>query len=120
MSTPSRTGASRKNFVASFLLSVILIGSIISSTLLMGLTISPQQAWAALPSAPTLTAPSNGQVIIDRTPLFDWGSVSATPSVTSYHLLVDNNNDFSSPEIDVTVASSLTAHTPGTDMAFGT
>ncbi len=99
----------------------ILIGSIISSTLLFGLTISPQQAWAALPTAPTLTAPSNGQVIgNDRTPTFDWGSVTASPSVTAYRVVVDNNNDFSSPEINITVSASPTDHTPSADMAFGT
>ena len=110
-----------KRIFTSILLAIILIGSTISSALLIGLSVIPQQAWAAPPgTAPAQTAPSNGATTTDQTPTFDWNSVSATPSVTTYHLLVDNNNDFLSPEINVNVAAPTTQHTPSSNLALGT
>ena len=121
MSGPTGSGLpARKNFVTSFLLALILIGSVISSASLLGLTISPQQAWAALPGAPGLSSPSNGSTTFDQTPTFDWNSVSVTPAVTSYNLLVDNNADFLSPEINVKVNAPTTDHTPSSNLALGT
>ena len=51
MDRPSRKGLPKK-ICYLFLLLVVLIGSSISSIGLMGLTISPQYAWAAVPSQP--------------------------------------------------------------------
>ncbi len=110
----------RKRIFTSFLLSLILIGSTISSALLLGLAVAPQQAWAALPGTPGLSAPANGSTTTDQTPTFDWNSVSASPSVTSYNLLVDNNADFLSPEINVNVNAPTTDHTPSSNLALGT
>ena len=103
-----RRFARQKSF-RFFVLSLILIGSTISSASLVALTISPQQAWAALPTAPTLaTNPANGLITTDTTPTLDWNSASASPAVTSYHLLADNNNDFLSPEFEASVLAPTT------------
>ena len=64
------------------------------------------------PSAPSLSSPSNGSSTSDTTPDFDWSSVS---EATSYRIQVDNNSNFSSPEIDTTVLSSN--YTPGSALS---
>lgn len=69
----------------------------------------------AAPSAPALVSPSNGSTTADYRPVFDWNDVSGS---TSYNILVDNNSDFSSPEIDQNPASST--YTAPADMAIGT
>lgn len=50
------------------------------------------------PPTPTLVSPSNGSSAANQTPTFSWNAVTGA---TSYNLLVDNNSDFSSPEISV-------------------
>ncbi len=62
------------------------------------------------PSAPSSSSPADGSSINDNTPLFDW-SDSADATAITYELLVDNNSDFSSPEILETgiTASNFTA-----------
>jgi hypothetical protein len=69
-----RNGTSQKNFVTSVLL-VILIGSSISTIGLMGLTISPQEAWASHLAAPVLESPTNTAVTNDNTPTLNWADV---------------------------------------------
>ncbi|MFA7123825.1 MAG: hypothetical protein WC212_07290, partial [Candidatus Delongbacteria bacterium] len=69
----------------------------------------------AAPSAPALVSPSNGSTTADYRPVFDWNDVSGS---TSYNILVDNNSDFSSPEIDQNPASST--YTAPADLAIGT
>jgi Chitobiase/beta-hexosaminidase C-terminal domain/Bacterial Ig-like domain (group 3) len=111
-----------KKIVTSFLLLLILIGSTISSALLLGLTVSPQQAWAAVPNAPTGLSPATGTFTSDQTPTFSWNRVLGANAATSYDLLVDNNNDFGSPEINVNVpqpGSNPVYHTPSTNLAEG-
>ncbi len=54
------------------------------------------------PSTPTLLQPSNGAVITNRTPEFKWAnSTDANLDTLTYQIQVDNNSDFSSPEINV-------------------
>jgi hypothetical protein len=90
-------GLPGKKIVSSFLLLLILIGSIISSALLMGLTISPQQEWANHLPPPTLLAPANNAVTNDNKPDLDWSDVSGVSGGGSgYTVQVDDNNDFSS------------------------
>ena len=89
MSDP-RDLPTRKKIFASFLLSIILIGSVISSTSLLALTISPQQAWANHLLPPTLLAPANNAVTNDNKPDLDWSDVS---SAASYTVQVDDNSD---------------------------
>ena len=84
MKRPTKTGSlSRKNSVNSFLLSLILIVSIVSSVLLLGSTVTSQQAWATHLAAPVLESPTNGQVTNDNTPSFNWADVS---TATGYQL----------------------------------
>jgi serine protease AprX len=66
----------------------------------------------SVPSAPSLSSPSDGNTISDDTPTFSWGSVSGA---TSYRIQVDNNAGFSSPEIDTTTSSSN--YTPTTALS---
>jgi hypothetical protein len=51
------------------------------------------------PPIPTLIAPENGAEISDNTPTFTWTSVS-DPSGVTYRIQVDNDPDFSTPEVD--------------------
>lgn len=69
----------------------------------------------APPGTPTLVSPTNGSTTADYRPAFDWNDVSGA---TSYNILVDNNSDFSSPEIDQNPVSST--YTTPADMAIGT
>jgi hypothetical protein len=55
------------------------------------------------PPATTLVSPTDASTIATSTPTFDWEDVSGA---TQYEILVDNNSDFSSPEINTTVAVS--------------
>ncbi len=63
-------------------------------------------------SAPSLSSPTNGSSTYDATPDFDWSSVSGA---TSYDIQVDNNSNFTSPEIDTTTSSS--DYTPGSSLS---
>lgn len=67
------------------------------------------------PGVPTLVSPTNGSTVADLTPTFDWNDVT---DADSYTILVDNASNFSSPEINQTVASST--YTPGSNLAAGT
>ncbi|MCX8015302.1 MAG: hypothetical protein N2748_04710, partial [candidate division WOR-3 bacterium] len=66
------------------------------------------------PIAPTLLTPADGALTNDPTPDFDWSDVMGA---TEYHLQVDNDNNFSSPEIDVKITTSN--YTPTTPLADG-
>jgi len=61
------------------------------------------------PGAPTLHAPANGVTISDNTPTFEW-TVGA--DATRHRLLIDNNIDFSSPIVDVTLDAPENTYTP--------
>lgn len=65
------------------------------------------------PTVPVLISPGNGSLVTDFTPLFNWNN-STNPSGTTflrYELQVDDNDDFSSPEIEETT-------TPATESQF--
>jgi uncharacterized repeat protein (TIGR01451 family) len=53
------------------------------------------------PDAPTLLEPANGTKTTDNTPSFRWMAVVDNSLPVTYTIQVDNNNDFSSPEINV-------------------
>jgi len=55
------------------------------------------------PDAPTLSLPANGSTSNDNTPLFDWNDPTYA---YRYHLIVDDNSDFSSPVVEQTDLSS--------------
>lgn len=58
------------------------------------------------PDPPTLISPTDTSSTTDNTPTFEWNS---STGATSYHILVDNNSNFTSPEInEYTTATSFT------------
>lgn len=63
---------------------------------------------------PTLLSPLDSALTTDLTPTFDWTDIDGA---VSYNLLVDNNSDFSSPEIDTDPVVST--FTPASDMGEG-
>ncbi len=63
------------------------------------------------PPTPALVSPSNGAVLSDSTPTFDWTSVS-DPSGVTYDIQVDNDPDFSSPEVNVAGLTDNTYTSP--------
>jgi len=67
------------------------------------------------PSAPALVSPTNG-LHVEDTPVFDWSDVA---DAKSYEILVDNDADFSSPEIPVSDVS-LSTYTPTITLGNGT
>ncbi len=67
-----------------------------------------------LPTAATLHAPENGTTTSNNTPTFEW-TVGA--GAAEHRLLVDNSSDFSSPEINVTLAAPENTYTPTTGLA---
>ncbi|MFH1228117.1 MAG: PEGA domain-containing protein [Planctomycetota bacterium] len=65
--------------------------------------------------APTLMYPAYGSTTTDTTPDFDWSDI---PTASAYGIMVDNNFDFSSPEISQTTTPSN--YTPTTPLTTGT
>jgi len=59
-------------------------------------------------SAPTLVSPLDGSEMTDDTLTFEWKNVL---NAESYRLLVDNDSDFSSPEVDVTLGVGEDSYT---------
>lgn len=68
----------------------------------------------ATPGAPALTAPANGASLSDTTPAFTWNGVA---NANEYDIVIDNNNDFSSPLINQT--RTQTNFTPANALAAG-
>ncbi|MBN2789184.1 MAG: choice-of-anchor D domain-containing protein [Candidatus Delongbacteria bacterium] len=66
------------------------------------------------PSAPTLESPADGSSSEDQTPTLDWSDV---PDANEYYIQIDNNSDFSSPEVEA--LTSLSDYTTST-LAYGT
>lgn len=64
-----------------------------------------------LPPAPALLTPAANGLMNDSTPDLTWSAVSAPGSPFTYHLQVDNDSLFRSPECEITVAG--TAYTCG-------
>ncbi len=63
---------------------------------------------------PGLISPANGATDQSTSPLLDWASVFPGLVLgTGYHILVDDNSDFSSPEIDNSSGGS--SHSPDLD-----
>lgn len=71
----------------------------------------------AVPAVPALSAPVNGSAICNSTPQFCWDAVSYA---TSYDILVDNNSDFSSPELQGDVGSVTCFTAPSWPLNPGT
>jgi len=63
------------------------------------------------PEAPVLYAPENGTETGDNTPTFEW---SLSPSADNYHLIVDSDIAFGSPDIDIWLVENT--YTPTTEL----
>jgi hypothetical protein len=69
----------------------------------------------APPEAPSLNYPSDGATITASKPNFQW---SDPAGASTFNILVDNNSNFSSPEIDQTVSTN--SYIPASDLIEGT
>jgi hypothetical protein len=72
----------------------ILLTLLLTSMLTLAFNIQPAKA---IPT-PTLYSPANGSTVSTRKPNFDWSDVTGA---TYYEIIVDNNPDWSSPEIRI-------------------
>lgn len=52
------------------------------------------------PTAPSLTSPADSSTVVTDTPQLNWGVVS---DASEYQVQVDNDPDFSSPELDINI-----------------
>lgn len=103
-----------------YLMTIGIMPQDISQQLLVGSSstqsvVKPWGIGVAPPGMPVLSSPANGSTTTDLTPAFDWSDVA---TATSYTILVDNNSDFSSPEINQ--SPTLSTYTPVTNMISGT
>ncbi len=71
------------------------------------------------PAAPTLTAPANNFLTTDYTPTFTWSMPLTSPPFDHFIVQVDNNADFSSPEVNETDVPA-SPFTPTSDLASNT
>jgi len=71
------------------------------------------------PPAPSLVSPANGENMSDNTPTFRWAAVTDLSLPVTYTLQVDNDSNFSYPEVDVSGLID-NAYTPATELADGT
>jgi Zn-dependent metalloprotease len=77
------------------------------------------------PSVPTLVSPADDTLVNIYTPLLDWND-STLPAGTTfkhYELQVDDNSDFSSPEISISTTDGIiteSSFTPLADLAHNT
>ena len=67
-----------------------------------------------IPETPSLVEPNNMTEITDSTPSFSWATTSNT---TGYELIIDNNSDFMSPEINTTISTN--SYTPTNSLTEG-
>jgi hypothetical protein len=67
------------------------------------------------PTIPDLLSPYSGSVIDDRTPTLDWSSATGA---STYHLQVDDDLGFASPEVDE-LGILLSSHTVTTPLEHG-
>jgi hypothetical protein len=71
------------------------------------------------PLVPTLQSPSNGAITNDNTPILEWIGIDIENSFPiTYDLQIDNDNNFLTPEFDVTGLTDNTYTTPF-DLADG-
>src|SRR6185503_9895189 len=73
------------------------------------------------PSLPTLTSPASNALTTDLTPTFVWTMPAASPAFDHFFIQVENNVDFSSPEVNISDASITTLNfTPGSNLLSNT
>ncbi|WP_455392096.1 Ig-like domain-containing protein, partial [[Eubacterium] cellulosolvens] len=66
-----------------------------------------QKIWIKSMLIPYLVAPANGSTVIDITPTLDYFALDSTTNglISSYWVQIDDNADFSSPEVSVTTTN---------------
>ncbi|MBI5360153.1 MAG: hypothetical protein HZA48_06170 [Planctomycetes bacterium] len=69
------------------------------------------------PTPPALESPLNNALTYNTKPIFIWGE-STDASVITYELQIDNNSDFASPELDITMLTEKT-YTPVVSLNYG-
>jgi len=69
----------------------------------------------SLPGKPLLYSPPDGTLTNQDTPTFQW---TAGANADNHRLLVDNDPDFSSPEVNVLLGASDNSYTPTTPLAL--
>ena len=69
------------------------------------------------PAAPTLFEPADNSTTSDGTPTFTWSVVSDPSGISAYEIWVDDDSDFSSPEILDNTTS--TSYTPAVLLTYG-
>jgi len=74
---------------------VFCVWAFLLITSMLTLAFNIQPAKAGIP-APTLYSPGNGSTVNTGKPTFDWSDVTGA---TYYAIMVDNNSDWSSPEV---------------------
>lgn len=65
------------------------------------------------PATPTLVSPSDNSILSDNTPTLEW---SPSIDADSYRVLVDNDDDFSSPEVDNLISAPASTYTPTVEL----
>ncbi|MDD3139216.1 MAG: Ser-Thr-rich GPI-anchored membrane family protein [Lachnospiraceae bacterium] len=67
-----------------------------------------------VPTAPKLYSPSNYSYLTEPRPEFEWSEVS---SAISYRIMIDDNSDFSSPEVNA--VTDISSYTPEDSLSLG-
>ena len=83
------------------IVSGVMLAMLLTSMLMFAFNVQPAKA---IPT-PTLYSPANGSTVSTGKPTFDWSDVTGA---TYYQIIVDNNSDWSSPEVriwDLTVSN---------------
>jgi len=72
------------------------------------------------PKATTLSSPADGTYTNDNTPTFSWNEADdpGCSGLNHYQIQVDDNSDFSSPEVDESTGTS-TSYTPSSSLPDG-
>ena len=87
-----------------------------------GAKTSPGAVISEIPmGVPVLASPANGEVINSISPTLEWEHIlysTTDGEVISYSVQVDNNDDFSSPEVDTGVEMDST-FTPTSELSMG-
>src|SRR5689334_11731398 len=88
---------------------LIVLGLASASGSMMALAAPLNSNHLVVLDTPVLVSPADGATTSDGTPDLDWDIVSMADH---YQVQVDNNPDFSSPEINVNVTATFTGYTP--------
>ncbi len=100
----SSRGTSRSKEVTGIRRSRFVVGMLLALALLLIINLSA----SAQPGQPTLVSPDDNENMNDNTPLMDWGDVTGADN---YHIQIDNDSDYSSPNVDNDNVGSVSQYT---------